>query len=698
MLGARCHLAGGQDDHQHPHGGADSDTFTFTSAGTYYFWADYPGDDNNLGATSACDSETVVVGKNQPTITTQVKNDADDTNIANGGTVAIGTVAYDTASLSGATDDVSGDVSYYVEKGDDECSVLGATSLGAKTITNTPTAVPDSDTFTFTSAGTYYFWADYPGDDNNLGATSACDSETVVVGKNQPTITTQVKNDADDTNIANGGTVAIGTVAYDTASLSGATDDVSGDVSYYVEKGDDECSVLGATSLGAKTITNTPTAVPDSDTFTFTSAGTYYFWADYPGDDNNLGATSACDSETVVVGKNQPTITTQVKNDADDTNIANGGTVAIGTVAYDTASLSGATDDVSGDVSYYVEKGDDECSVLGATSLGDKTITNTPTAVPDSDTFTFTSAGTYYFWADYPGDDNNLGATSACDSETVVVGKNQPTITTQVKNDADDTNIANGGTVAIGTVAYDTASLSGATDDVSGDVSYYVEKGDDECSVLGATSLGAKTITNTPTAVPDSDTFTFTSAGTYYFWADYPGDDNNLGATSACDSETVVVGKNQPTITTQVKNDADDTNIANGGTVAIGTVAYDTASLSGATDDVSGDVSYYVEKGDDECSVSVPPRWGPRRSPTPPRRCPTRTPSPSPRPAPTTSGPTTRVMTTTSAPRARVTPRSWSWARTSPPSPPRSRTTPTTPISPTAAPSRSARLPTTRPP
>ena len=77
-------------------------------------------------------------------------------------------------------------------------------------------------------------------------------------------------------------------------------------------------------------------------------------------------------------------------------------------------------------------------------------------------------------------------------------------------------------------------------------MTYYVEKGDATCSVLDATSLGAKTITNAPTAVPNSNTYTFTAAGTYYFWADYPGDDNNFGDTSPCDSEIVVVGKNSP--------------------------------------------------------------------------------------------------------------------------------------------------------
>ena len=63
----------------------------FTSAGTYQFWADYTGDDNNDAATSPCDSEIVVVGKNSPAFSTQVMDTngtddkGDDTQVANGG-------------------------------------------------------------------------------------------------------------------------------------------------------------------------------------------------------------------------------------------------------------------------------------------------------------------------------------------------------------------------------------------------------------------------------------------------------------------------------------------------------------------------------------------------------------------------------------------------------------------------------------
>ena len=67
------------------------------------------------------------------------------------------------------------------------------------------------------------------------------------------------------------------------------------------------------------------------------------------------------------------TISTQVKNAADDSNIANNGAhVAIGTVAYDTADLDGNTANAGGTATYYVEKGDATCSIAGATLARDQ--------------------------------------------------------------------------------------------------------------------------------------------------------------------------------------------------------------------------------------------------------------------------------------------------------------------------------------
>ena len=115
-------------------------------------------------------------------------------------------------------------------------------------------------------------------------------------------------------------------------------------------------------------------------------------------------------------------------------------------------------------------------------------------------------------------------------------------------------DIANGANVAIGTVAYDTADVTGETAGAGGTVQFYVEKGDATCSVDGATDLGSKALG------VKSNTTTFAEAGTYDFWAVYSGDANNKGATSACDSETVIVDKN----TTTDHDPGQGTNAADG--------------------------------------------------------------------------------------------------------------------------------------
>ena len=79
---------------------SSSNNFTFTSAGTYEFWAEYPPDANNNADTSDCGSETVFVAESGTTTTTQVKNAANDANVANDASVPLGTSVYDTATVS----------------------------------------------------------------------------------------------------------------------------------------------------------------------------------------------------------------------------------------------------------------------------------------------------------------------------------------------------------------------------------------------------------------------------------------------------------------------------------------------------------------------------------------------------------------------------------------------------------------------
>ena len=563
----------------------------------------------------------------EPDITTQVKNTvgtaatADDTNVANGGSALVGDVLYDTASLSNATASAGGTVQYYVEKDDATCTVAGATNLGLKDVTNG--VIPPSNDFTIAAAGTYYFWAVYSGDEKNAGDTSACNSELVVVVLEEPDVTTQVRNtngDAADTDVADGATVSIPSTLYDTAALSESTAGAGGTATYYVQKqaaltGDPVCDTASAntTNLGAKTVANA--TIPASNTITLSSAGRYEFWVVYGGDPNNVGTSSTCGTETVIVEPNSPSASTILKNTlgteatADDTTIADGATVTIPTTLYDTSSLTGATSDFGGSVTYYYQKQaalDGATSCATGTAIGGGTIT--AGTIPNSDEVTLDQTGRYEFWVVYSGDANNNTATSTCGDETVIVSPNAPTATTILMNtngEDDDTSIPDGGSISIPSTLYDTATLSGETADAGGTATYYYLKqaaltGATVCDDTLGTSLGAKTVTGG--VIPNSDEVTLDQTGRYEFWVVYSGDANNQGDTSECGTETVIVEPNSPSASTILKNTlgteakADDTTIVDGGSITIPSTIYDTSSLSGATADVSGTATYFYQK------------------------------------------------------------------------------------------------------
>ncbi len=123
--------------------------------------------------------------------------------------------------------------------------------------------------------------------------------------------------------------------------------------------------------------------------------------------------------------------------------------------------------------------------------------------------------------------------------------------------------------VPIGTAVHDSATLSGATSDASGTVTYTVYT-DNACS-QNPQSAGTKTVTNG--SVPDSDSITFNNAGTFYWQAVYSGDANNNGATSVCTSETLVVPPNTTGMST-----------------AQNLLPNDSATLTGATSNAGGTI------------------------------------------------------------------------------------------------------------
>src|SRR5205085_5788977 len=159
----------------------------------------------------------------------------------------------------------------------------------------------------------------------------------------------------------------------------------------------------------------------------------------------------------------------------------------------------------------------------------------------------------------------------------LTVSPNGPTISTTLSD----------ASITVGDTIHDSSTLAGATSGAGGTVKYSYYASLENCNTgtfdnPGGTSAGEVTVSGGD--VPNSDDATFNSAGTYYWRAYYSGDANNDPASRVCTDETLVVAKASPTIATTLS----DTLIRVGGT------AHDSSSLSGATSDAGGTVTYTV--------------------------------------------------------------------------------------------------------
>ncbi len=438
------------------------------------------------------------------------------------------------------------------------------------------------------TAGTYNWQAVYSGDANNNPATSSCGTETFFAGQIQGTIATQVKLTSNNNNVADGGTVAFGAAVYDTATINGV--DPERRRRGHLQALCRTPPVPPAHEVHTSTVTMTNSNIPQSTSFTFANAGTYEWQVSYAGDANNAPATSTCGAETVVVNKVTPTITTTMKNNATGNTIDDGATVATGTVAFDTAVLGGAsTSTPTGTVTYNL--------YTGATCTGTPTFTsgalalNANGTLPNSGTFTFTNASTYNWQAVYSGDANYNTASSNCGAETMIVGKNSPTITTVMKSGSTSTTIPdNSSIVTLPVSIRDTATLSGASATPTGTVTYKLFQGAAAC---GGTALYTVTLNlNGDGTLPDSAVQSINTIGIYNWQVTYNGDTNNNASTSGCGDETFFAGKLQGNIATQVKKTSDNSNVGDGGSVALGTAIYDTATIGGVTPNAGGAVTY----------------------------------------------------------------------------------------------------------
>ena len=195
-------------------------------------------------------------------------------------TIEVGGTVHDSATLTGATADAGGTVTYTVYT-DNACS-LGAQSAGTKTVTNG--VVPDSDPITFTTTGDFYWQASYSGDANNKPATSECTSEHLVVTPKQPAMTT-----------------AQNVIPNDVATITNATASAGGSITFSLY------SPAAPTCIGTPALTQTVAVSGNGDytttntTFIASTDGTWRWLVTYSGDANNKPTTSSCGVENFTI-------------------------------------------------------------------------------------------------------------------------------------------------------------------------------------------------------------------------------------------------------------------------------------------------------------------------------------------------------------------------------------------------------------
>jgi hypothetical protein len=298
--------------------------------------------------------------------------------------ITVGGSAHDSATLTGATSNAGGTVTYTVYT--DNACTLGARDAGTKTVSGG--VVPDSNSLTFNTVGTFYWQAVYSGDVNNAPSTSVCTSEVLVVNKANPSIAT----------LLSASSITVGDSAHDSATLTGATSNAGGTVTYTVYT-NNTCTA-GARDAGTKTVAGG--VVPDSNTLQFDSAGTFYWQAVYSGDGNNNGATSDCTSEVLVVAKAPSNIATAQRLFPQDsaTVSASAGGTPTGSVTF----------------SLYAP-GDTTCS--GSAVYSETVNLSGGTATTSNTTFSVVAgtSGIYRWVVTYSGDGTHEGSTSACGTE-----------------------------------------------------------------------------------------------------------------------------------------------------------------------------------------------------------------------------------------------------------------------------------------
>jgi len=455
--------------------------------------------------------------------------------------ISTGNSVTDSATISGAYAGASGTVQYeYFASG----SCAGSPTLVGSSVSVTDDSVPNSQSVTFSTGGSYGWESVYSGDSFDSAATSACEPLSVVTLPPSLKLSSTLVGAYTGTTITVTGT-GFAPAVY-TACLSTSPTLTSG---CFITTGGYVISA-GPSYDGAFSST---LAVPPS-----TPSGSYFVLV-YQG----LSTTDYL-SASFTINQASSSVTSQVINHA--TNSPPSGTEVTGSSFYDTATVTGISGlTPMGTVTYYFFAN----GVCSGPASVTQAVTLSAGLVPQSAPTAALAAGQYGYSASYAGDLNYKPSTGVC--EAFSVAKATPTTASTVFDSS--TSAAWLGTEVTGSSAYDTSTVTGTTGFApTGTVSYQLYASN-SCSGTASTT---QTETLAGGSVPPSPSTAKLAAGSYGFQASYSGDSNYLGSTVTCEAFSVAQA---PSST--LSGVYDSTSSLWSGVDVTGSMAHDTSAVTG---------------------------------------------------------------------------------------------------------------------
>ena len=483
-------------------------------AGRVYYWqAEYSGDSENAASKSTCGKEVLTV-KAATSLSTSLSGESksgEELSVAEGAKVK------DTATLSGTrASAATGKVKFKAYK-DKECKEL-ASEAGEGSLSEGKASSEEKTL----EVGTYYWQAEYAGDSLHQASTGTCGKEVLTV-KYATSLSTSLVGEPseEEAELVEGKEISVlnKAVVADTAKLSGTSSSTAtGKVKYEVYK-DKECKEL-ETAAGEVSVEKGE--VPPSDNLDL-EEGTFYWQASYEGDAQHAPTTSACDEVLHVVAPTSLTPTLVGEGETgEDVKVSEEAVVT------DTVALSGPNaKEATGKVQYTVYS-DEECTEAVA-EAGEVTVSEGKVPASSGETL---EPGIYYWTAVYSGDSHNQASESECGSAAEII---LPPVTTTLSGGG-----SSGEEIEVeeGTAVTDQATLHGENaSEATGGVKYFVYA-DEKCEELVASAGEAKV---EGASVPASSSVKLEEVGTYFWQAEYSGDENNPPATTPCGVGAAIV-------------------------------------------------------------------------------------------------------------------------------------------------------------